>query len=142
MRTTTVRYNAVIDTDLYYVIYEYIRHNHKDCIEKFKVRTGWDLDNLSFEEWKEIAKDAVQWLESKQLPDVTYITYDEGSYDEWAVLYYQVLAYMDEECRGELSYRARTLEEQFNLCVECIEALKYRIFEMHEPTDEDVDNMI
>lgn len=142
MRKTTVRYNATIDVDLYYAIYEYVRYNHEACLKNFNIRTGWDFDNLTFSQWQELAEDAVEWLEFDLLPKVTYLTFDEGSHDGWAVLYYQTLAYMDEDCRGELTYRARTAEEQINLCIRCIEALKERILEMHEPTENDIDELV
>lgn len=139
MKKTVVQYNAVIDRDLFYTIYDWMR-THTDALAKdYGVVTMNDFDKLSLEDWKDLAEDAIMWLEHYELPKVEYICDGESpSLDTWGTLYYQTLAYMSIKHAWEPTYRNRTFDEQIVLCKECIEYLKEKIDEIREPTDDDL----
>ena len=100
MKKVSVQYNAVIDIDLFYTIYDWMRW-HQTALERdFNVRTMYDFDNLTLEDWIDLADTAIMWLEQKQLPNVIKMNNDcpAPSNDEFGgfgTLYYQTLAYMN-----------------------------------------------
>jgi len=67
---TKTFYNAVIDGDLFFTIYDYLRFNPSAALNDYKIRTTNDFDNLSLEDWGDLAEDAIFWLEHYQLPEV------------------------------------------------------------------------
>lgn len=138
---TKVFYNGVIQEDLFFTIYDYLRFHPDVARTYYHVLTIDDFDNLSCEDWKDVAEDAIKWLESKQLPKVHIIGIDDNSpdMDTWGTLYYQTLAYM---MRSKNHYtktiRTMNLDEIVSMCKECIEDFKHLVSEIHEPTDEEV----
>lgn len=142
MRKTIVTYNAVIDYDLFNVVESYLKLNRQKFFETDDMIGIYSiLANSSFDEYVKLATDAITWLEEVQLAKVTHLTYDDDAPNDWTTLYYQVLSYMNEECLGEPSYRSRVAEDQLELCVRCINALRQRVSEMREPCDEDLDRI-
>lgn len=80
--------------DLFYTIYDYLR---------FEKPEKWNfihsIDDFNFmlpEEVKDLAKDAVNWLENDLLPKINIWNKEAGSPSEWSTLYYMTLAYMNE----------------------------------------------
>jgi len=140
MKKLVVQYNAVMDVDLFYTIYDWMRWHQTELEHDFNVRTMYDFDNLTLENWVNLADTAIMWLEQKQLPNVIKMDNDSPtpSNDEFGTLYYQTLAYMNSHHTFELTYRNRTEDEQKALCRECIENLKKLRNEIREPNDNDI----
>ncbi len=138
---TKVFYNAVIQEDLFYTIYDYLRFN-PNAAHQYNILSTSDLDNLTYEDWKDVAEDTIFWLMHNQLPKVTTLGVDDDSpsMDTWGTLYYQTLAYMDRKfpVYTHVKIRGSEIETVVNLCNECIEDLKELIDAIHEPTDEDI----
>ena len=110
---TKAFYNAVVDVDLFYTIYDYLRFN-PGCAKDYNIFSTVDFDNLTFEDWKYLAKDAISWLVHRQLPNVYIMCNEERapSADTWGTLYYQTLNYMmikDSNIRKAM--RSMTLDE-------------------------------
>ena len=138
IKQNKVFYNAVIDVDLFFTIYDYLRFNPQ-CARDYKIFATYDFDKLSFEDWKDLAEDAIFWLEFKQLPKVYSMKGEEcsPSPDTWGTLYYQTLNFMAIKGIRE-SIREMTLEETVIKCKACIEYLKELVFEIREPNDDDI----
>ena len=138
IKQNKVFYNVVIDGDLFFTIYDYLRFN-PGCAKEYKVFSTIDFDNLTLEDWEDLAEDAICWLEYDQLPKV-YVMHGEEcapSPDTWGTLYYQTLNYIAIKNIRE-SMREMTLNETIEHCIACIEYLKELAIEIHEPTDEDI----
>ena len=138
---TKVFYNAVIQEDLFFTIYDYLRFN-PNVAHQYNVLSTYDFDNLTCEDWKDVAEDAIFWLMHNQLPKVTTLGIDDDSpsMDTWGTLYYQTLAYIDRKfpVYAHVKIRGSKIETVVHLCNECIEDLKDLIDAIHEPTDEDI----
>lgn len=138
IRQNKVFYNVVIDCDLFFTIYDYLRFN-PGCARDYKVFSTIDFDNLTFEDWKDLAEDAIFWLEHKQLPKLYCMKGEEcsPSPDTWGTLYYQTINYM-----AIKNIRKSTHEMEYNelreYCVSCIKYLKELANEIREPNDEDL----
>lgn len=141
---TKVFYNAVIQEDLFFTIYDYFRFN-PNAARQYNVFSTSNFNDLTCEDWKDAAKDAIYWLTNNQLPNVTILGMDDDapSMDTWGTLYYETLAYIDRnhsKCIGR-RIRGSEIETVINLCNECIEDFKDFIDAIHEPTDEDLDKI-
>ena len=141
---TKVFYNAVIQEDLFFTIYDYFRFN-PNAARQYNVFSTSNLYNLTCEDWKDAAKDAIYWLTNNQLPNVTILGMDDDapSMDTWGTLYYETLAYIDRnhsKCIGR-RIRGSEIETIVCLCNKCIEDLKDLMDAIHEPTDEDIDKI-
>ena len=133
-------YNAVVDMDLFYTIYEYITANYGEVVKKHSVNCYADLENAPVEKWKAIGNDAIKWLETENLPKVTVLYPNDNSpgKDTWGVLYYQTLSYMDRNHVGLFTFRHSNETEQLNMCHKCIENLKRLVNEIRETEDKDI----
>lgn len=133
-------YNAVLDTDLYYLIYEYIRSHYQTIVDKYAIKDWYDLDNATVDTWKALGTNAIDWLETEQLPKVYELMHDDNAPngDTWGVLYYQTLSYMDKNYRGLATFRGRNATEQRQICIECINDLRNLVTEIRELTEEDI----
>ena len=142
-KTVVVQYNAILDIDLFYTIYDWMRW-HQTALERdFKVRTMYDFDKLTLEDWIDLADTAIMWLEREQLPNVIKMNDDcpapsNDKHGGFGTLYYQTLAYMSNYHAFEPTYRSRDLEGQKVMCKECIENLKKLRNEIREPNDNDI----
>ena len=136
-------YNAVIDGDLFFTIYDYLCFHPKDVKEYYNIKTTDDFDNLSIDDWKDLAEDAIFWLEHNQLPTVNKLTRDDPapSMDTWGTLYYQTCNYLGIKEVGEPTLRSRDLNGTVHACINCIEYLKEKRLEIREVTDEDLENI-
>lgn len=138
IKENKVFYNAVIDTDLFFTIYDYLRFNPA-CAKDYKVFSTRDFDNLTLEDWKDLAEDTIYWLEYNQLSKVYFLTYDDCSpiADTCGTLYYQTLNFMAiKDIREKI--RDRNVNDVIILCKSCIEYLKELASEIREPNDEDI----
>lgn len=141
---TKIFYNGVIQEDLFFTIYDYFRFN-PNAAHQYNVLSTADLDNLTYEDWKNAAEDAIYWLMHNQLPNVTKLGIDDDSpsMDTWGTLYYQTLAYIDRnhsKCVGQ-KIRGSEIETVVHLCNECIEDLKDLMNLIHEPSDVDLEKI-
>lgn len=138
IKQNKVFYNVVIDGDLFFTIYDYLRFN-PDCAKDYKVFSTRDFDNLTLEDWKDLAEDAIFWLEFKQLPEVYSMKGQPiaPSPDTWGTLYYQTLNYMAIKGIRESLHDMNTSETVIK-CIACIEYLKELALEIREPNDEDI----
>ena len=139
MKTTTkIFYDIVIDTDLFFTIYDYLRFN-SSARHDYKIDTTDDFDNLSYEDWIYLAHDTLKWLKEVQLPKVCSMENIEISptAETWGTLYYQTLNYMAIKDIRESIYRM-PLSKLIKQCEACIEYLKSKINEMREPTGSDI----
>ena len=141
---TKVFYNAVIQEDLFFTIYDYFRFN-PGAARQHNVLSTSDFNNLTCDDWKDAAEDAIYWLMHNQLPNVTVLGIDDASpsADTWRTLYYQTLAYMYRnysKCAIH-NIRGSEIETIVCLCNKCIEDLKNFMDAIHEPTDEDIDKI-
>ena len=138
---TKVFYNAVINEDLFFTIYDYLRFN-PNAAHQYNILSINDLDNITLEDWKDVAEDAIYWLMHNQLPNVTQLGVDDDSpsMDTWGTLYYQTLAYIDRNHSKYVGQKIRgsEIETVVHLCNECIEDLKDLMDAIHEPTDADL----
>lgn len=141
---TKVFYNAVIQEDLFFTIYDYFRFN-PSAARQYNVLSTSAFDNLTCEDWKDAAEDAIYWLMHNQLPNVTALDIDDASpsADTWRTLYYQTLTYMYRnysKCAIH-NIRGSEIETIVCLCNKCIEDLKNFMDAIHEPTDKDIDKI-
>lgn len=140
---TKTFYNAVIDGDLFFTIYDYLRFHPKEVKEYYNIKTTDDFDNLSIDDWKDLAEDAIYWLEHYQLPKVTVLHDDNPapSMDTWGTLYYQTCNYMGIREVGQPTLHNRDLNGIVKACIGCIEYLKEKRLEIREVTDEDLEKI-
>lgn len=136
-----VFYNAVIDLDLFFTMYDYLRFN-PGAAKYYGISSTLDFDNLTLEDWKDLGDDAMRWLEIMQLPKIYVIGADDYSPDSntWGTLYYQTLNYMGIVYPKYKFKTIRTMsrDEIVSVCTECIEYLKEKVKEIREPNDEDI----
>lgn len=136
-----VFYHAVIDGDLFYTIYDYLRFN-PGAAKDYKVFSTQDFDNLTFQDWKDLAEDAIFWLENRQLSKVYSMKGEECSPEAstWGTLYYQTLNYMAiKDIRK--STREMEYDELREHCVACINYLKELANEIRELDEKDLENI-
>ena len=138
---TKTFYNAVIDGDLFFTIYDYLRFHPSAALNDYKIRTTNDFDNLSLEDWGDLAEDAIFWLEHYQLPEVKMLDDIAPSMDTWGTLYYQTVNYISIKEVGQPTLHSRDLNGIVKACINCIEYLKEKRFEIREVTDEDLKNI-
>ena len=141
---TKVFYNAVIQEDLFFTIYDYFRFN-PGAARQHNVLSTSDFNNLTCDDWKDAAEDAIYWLIHNQLPNVTVLGIEDASpsADTWRTLYYQTLTYMYRnysKCDIH-NIRGSEIETIVCLCNKCIEDLKNFMDPIHEPTDKDIDKI-
>lgn len=74
--------NYVLNSDLLQLILWYKHDNRIDC----------EFDDMSLDDAKKIAADAIDWVENTQLPEVDVIERFGSSPSEWYALYYMMLA--------------------------------------------------
>ena len=137
LKQNKVFYNFVIDGDLFFTIYDYLRFN-KYARNHNNIHTLYDLENFNVDQAKELAKEAINWLREVQFPKIYKPKLDDGSPDSatWGTLYYQTLNYMmivDAEhsiCKGDLNVTIKWADKT-------IEYLDSLIDEIREPNDED-----
>lgn len=82
-----------IQTDLFYTVYDYLRF-----VKPEKWGFIHSTDDFSFmddKEMKELAHDAITWLENEQFPKINIWNKEEGSPREWSTLYYMTLAFIN-----------------------------------------------
>ena len=133
-----VFYNAVIDVDLFFTIYDYLRFNREACHD-YRIFSTDNFNDLSYEDWIYLAHDTVKWLTDEQLPKVYSMKDIDVSpqADTWGTLYYQTLNYMmifkDRE-----SIHSMTKEQTIEKCKGCIVYLKSLIDKIREPNDNDI----
>lgn len=137
--------NAVMNDDLFFTIYDYLRFHPQVARENYHVLTIDDLNNLSVEDWKDAAEDTIYWLEHDQLPKVYVLGKDDDSpgMNSWGTLYYQTLAYM-ERVFPKYQYkstRQMDLGELVKVCRECIENMKDLMDEIRETTYDDLNDL-
>lgn len=143
VKQNKVFYNVVIDVDLFFTIYDYLRFNREACHD-YKIFSTDNFDDLSYEDWIYLAHDTIKWLKEVQLPKV-YAIKDvdidiSPSSDTWGTLYYQTLNYKSIHNIRE-SLHAMNREQTIEQCKACIDYLKSKIDEMREPTDYDLENI-
>lgn len=138
---TKVFYNIVLDVDLFFTIYDYLRFNKEACHD-YKIFSTDNFNDLSYEDWIYLAHDTVKWLKEVQLPKVYSMENIDVSpqSDTWGTLYYQTLNYMAIKNIRE-SIHQMTKEQATEKCKACIDYLKSKIDEMREPTDYDLENI-
>lgn len=97
--------------DLFYTIYDYLR---------FEKPKKWNFihstDDFNFmlpEEVKELAYDAVNWLENDLLPKINIWNKEAGAPQEWPTLYYMTLAYMNTVDYSGSLYKMELNEREF-----------------------------
>ena len=135
-----VLYNVVIDEDLFQCIYDYISFHYEDVKNNYNIVNGWDYEDADLSTFKGLANDTIDWIEKEQFTAIYHLkpNDDSPSKDTWGTLYYQVLAYMDRHCRGELSFRHRTKDEQAYICRDCVDNLKELAIQIRELKEEDL----
>ena len=138
---TKVFYNVVLDVDLFFTIYDYLRFNREACHD-YKIFSTDNFNDLSYEDWVYLAHDTVKWLTNEQLPKVYSMKDIDVSpqADTWGTLYYQTLNYMSIKGIRE-SIHNMTTEQTVEKCKSAIQYLKSKIDEMREPTDYDLENI-
>lgn len=138
IKQNKIFYNVVIDRDLFFTIYDYLRFNREACND-YRIFSTDNFNDLSYENWIYLAHDTVKWLTDEQLPKVYSMQDIEVSpqSDTWGTLYYQTLNYMAIKNIRE-SIHQMTKEQAVEKCKACIDYLKSKINEMREPNDEDI----
>jgi hypothetical protein len=97
--------------DLFYTIYDYLRFVKP---EKWKmIHSTDDFNYLLPEEVKDLAKDAVNWLETDLLRNVNLWDKELGAPHEWATLYYMTLAYLNTHNWTKSLYSMKLDEREF-----------------------------
>ena len=141
LKKIKVFYNFVIDVDLFYTIYDYLRFNSW-ARNKYNIHSLIELENLSVDKIKEIAYAAIDWLTEYQLPKIHKLDFDDVSPNSstWGTLYYQALNYIA-VFDIHHSIRKGDLNVTIELCKQTIEYLKDLVEEIREVTDEDLDNI-
>jgi len=142
MEKNKVFYNAVINEDLFFAIYDYIRFN-PDCARQYHIFSISDLDKLSLEDWKDLAGDTIYWLEHIQFPNIYVLKDDDNSpgIDTWGTLYYQTLSYMGHKKIYGKTIRQMELDEIVKQCRDCIENAKNLRDEIRPLNDNDLNNI-
>ena len=138
IKQNKVFYNVVLDSDLFFTIYDYLRFNREACHD-YKIFSTDNFDDLSYEDWIYLAHDTIKWLTDEQLPKV-YSMQDidiSPQADTWGTLYYQTLNYMAIKNIRE-SIHNMTTEQTVEKCKAAIQYLKSKIDEMREPNDNDI----
>ena len=108
--------------DLFYTVYDYLRFMKP---AKWKdIHSIDDLNYLLVEEMKDLATDAVNWLETliDKIPVIA-----ESTYDEKTTLYYMILSYMGKYHVWEPAYSLRNYENRKQLGVETVKWLRDNI---------------
>lgn len=131
--------NTVMNDDLFFTIYDYLRFHPQVARENYNILTTDDFEKLSVEDWKDVAEDAIYWLEHDQLPKVYVLKQDDNSpsIDTWGTLYYQTLAYMNRN-NIRKSTRQMDIVELVKTCRDCLEDMKNLMDEIRETTYEDL----
>ena len=142
IKQTKIFYNFVIDSDLFYTIYDYLRFNGQTIRDHNNIHSLYDFDNLSIDNIKQLANDAINWLQNIQLKNVYKINFDDNSpsSNTWGTLYYQTLNYMA-IVGAEHSIRMGDLATTIEWCKRTIDYLFKLIDEIREPNDEDLNNI-
>ena len=97
--------------DLFYTIYDYLRFVKP---EKWNfIHSTDDFNFMLPDEVKDLANDAVNWLENDLLPKINIWNKEAGSPSEWSTLYYMALAYMNETSYFASMYKADFEEREF-----------------------------
>lgn len=135
-----VFYNAVLNDDLFFTIYDYLRFHPQAAREYYHILSTDDFENLTVDDWKDVAEDAIFWLEHDQLPKVYVLKADDNSpgMNTWGTLYYQTLAYMGRKKIHGKTIRQMELGEIVKACRDCIENFKDLRDEIREITDTDL----
>lgn len=138
IKQNKVFYNAVLDKDLFYTIYDYLRFN-PGCARDYKVFSTSDFDNLTLEDWKDLAEDTIFWLKHRQLAKVYSMKGEDCAPqpDTWGTLYYQTLNYMMIKKDNE-SLHSMTKDQTTEKCEACITYLKSLSDKIREPNDNDI----
>ena len=133
-----VFYNAVIDVDLFFTIYDYLRFNREACHD-YRIFSTDNFNDLSYEDWIYLAHDTVKWLTNEQLPKVYSMKDIDVSpqADTWGTLYYQTLNYMM-ILKDRESIHNMTTEQTVEKCKDAIQYLKSLINKIREPNDNDI----
>lgn len=139
LRQNKVFYNFVIDGDLFYTIYDYLRFNKYAC-DHNNIHTLYDLENFNIDQAKSLANETINWLREVQFPKIYQVGLDDNSPDSttWGTLYYQTLNYMA-IVGAEHSIRKGDLNVTKLWANKTIEYLKDLIDDIREPNDEDLD---
>ena len=143
MEKNKVFMNAVMNDDLFFTIYDYLRFHPQVAREYYHVLSTDDFNKLTVEDWKDVAEDAIYWLEHDQLPKVYVLKQDDNSpgMDTWGTLYYQTLAYMGRQKNYGKTIRQMELGEIVRECRNCIEDFKRLMDEIRETTYEDLNEI-
>lgn len=97
--------------DLFYTIYDYLRFAKP---EKWNfIHSTDDFNFMLPDEVKDLANDAVNWLENDLLPKINIWNKEAGSPSEWSTLYYMALAYMNETCYFASMHKIDFQEREF-----------------------------
>ena len=141
LKQNRVFYHAVIDGDLFYTIYDYLRFN-PEFAKDYKVFSTQDFDNLTFQHWKDLAEDAIFWLEHRQLSKAYSMKGEDCAPEAstWGTLYYQTLNYMAVK-NIRKSTREMEYDELREHCVACINYLKELANEIRELDERDLENI-
>ena len=140
MNKNKVFYNAVINEDLFYTIYDYLRFNpsvqHK-YYNDVVATNCWD--EMSIEDWQDVAADAIHWLTNEQCNKVYVVTPEDNApnMETWGTLYYQTLAYIY-RTKSNVNLHHSDIYVTMDLCHKCIDDLTRLAREIHEPTDDDI----
>lgn len=136
-------FNAVVHEDLFFTIYDYLRFHLQAAREYYHIVTIDDLDKLSVEEWKDVAEDAIYWLEHEQLPKVYKIGENDNSptRDTWGTLYYQTLAYLGRKNICSKTIRSMEIGEIIKACRDCIEDFKDLRDDIRELNENDLNKI-
>jgi len=141
LKQNKVFYNFVIDGDLFYTIYDYLRFN-KYARDHNNIHTLYDLENFNVDQAKSLALEAINWLKEVQLPKIYKLNLDDDSPNSttWGTLYYQTLNYMA-IIGAEHSIRKGDLNITKLWANKTIEYLKDLVDDIREPNDEDLNNI-
>lgn len=136
-------FNAVVHEDLFFTIYDYLRFHPQAAHKYYHIITIDDLDKLSVEDWKDVAEDAIYWLEHDQLPKVYKLEENDNcpSMDTWGTLYYQTLAYLGRQKTWGKTIRSMEIWEIVKACQDCIEDFKDLRDEIRELNENDLNKI-
>lgn len=117
-------YQFKLNEDLFYTIYDYLRFEKP---EKWKdIHSIDDFDYLLVDEMKDLATDAVDWLENDLYGKVNIWDKNAGAPREWPTLYYMTLAFIN-EFDYHVSLRGMSLGELQYFCNMTINWLRENI---------------
>ena len=141
LKQNKVFYNFVIDGDLFYTIYDYLRFN-KYARDHNNIHTLDDLENFTLDKVKSLCYEAINWLREVQYPKIYKVGLDDNSPDSttWGTLYYQTLNYIM-IVGAEHSIHKGDLDVTIMWAAKTIEYLKCLINEIREPNDEYLNNI-